>query len=220
MANANSLTIGNTTLPVANTLASLDDTNITSTPADGSLLTLQNGKWTPNTVEGAIGGKPAYARGLANSVLYGDSNGDTAVFLNGTANGISRRVYVRDDFLNVGVSADGNNWSWVTYKSESDTGWQYYASAYFDFMYRKKNGIVSIVCNGQIKQNVSTDLQLNAVMPEGYRPDTSYIPAIFSIRSSKQAICVFFGQDGTIWAELNGTQAGQTIVGSASYFAA
>lgn len=47
MANVNSITIGNTTLPVTNSLASLNDTNIPANPAAGSILTLQNGKWEP-----------------------------------------------------------------------------------------------------------------------------------------------------------------------------
>ena len=49
MANANSLTIGNTTLPVANSLASLDDTS-TSNAAAGNILTFNGTNWTNGTL--------------------------------------------------------------------------------------------------------------------------------------------------------------------------
>lgn len=208
-------------VPGATTLTGLTDANVPANAANGSLLSKQGGKWTAVPVATAIGGKPAYTQDLGSGVLYGAANGDTVLQFNNSG-GLNRHVafYKGRVIVNTLESAT-SNWVGETYLPESDTGWQYYTSDYFDFMYRKKNGIVSIVCNGQIKQNVSTDaLQLNVAMPEGYRPDTSYIPAIFSIRSSKQAMCVFFGQDGSIWAEINGAQAGQIIVGSVSYTAA
>lgn len=221
MANVNSLTIGNTSLPVADSLASLSDTNIPANAENGSLLAKQSGKWTAVPVAAAIGGNPAYVHDLDSGVFYGSSSGDTVLQFN-NAGGINRHVafYKGRTIVNT-LESLSSNWIGETYLPESDTGWQSYNSDYFDFLYRKKNGIVFVVCNGQVKQNVSSDtLQLNVPMPEGYRPDTSYIPAIFSIRYSKQAICVFFGQEGSVWADINGVQAEQTIVGSVSYPAA
>lgn len=53
MANVNSLTIGNTSLPVANSLASLSDVSASS-PAAGQVLTCgDNGVWTPQSFQAA-----------------------------------------------------------------------------------------------------------------------------------------------------------------------
>lgn len=63
-------------------LASLSDTNIPANPAAGSLLTLQNGKWTPNTLSTIAGGGLALIGGGLQSASVG-VNGAEGLQLNG-----------------------------------------------------------------------------------------------------------------------------------------
>ena len=90
MANANSLTIGNTTLPVANSLASLSDTNVPSNTANVSLIAKQSGKWTAVPVATAIGGTPVTTTQSSAQFLYSSSRYQTLQSTD--ANGVIRQA--------------------------------------------------------------------------------------------------------------------------------
>ena len=76
MAILQSVTYGGQTFEVPDKLSELSDVNVPANAANGSILALQNGKWTPNTVEGAIGGKPVLVAGAQlQSSTVGDAGG-------------------------------------------------------------------------------------------------------------------------------------------------
>lgn len=173
MANTNSLTIGNTTVPVANTLASLDDTNIPANPAAGSLLTLQNGKWTPNTVEGAIGGKPVFSVGNFTSAAVAN-NGTGGLQLQGVYNDGSQYAvsFVDGDRIELWKALPGQAWQRnATFSKDEYTGWIYLQSEYMTRLrYCKKNGIVFVDVNDVVSIDLPAGGTAIATMPEGFRP--------------------------------------------------
>ena len=70
MANINSLTLGNTALPVANSLASLNDVS-NSNAAAGNILTFDGTTWTNGTLTGNNG--VSVSRNGVNYTLAGDA---------------------------------------------------------------------------------------------------------------------------------------------------
>lgn len=166
MANMNSLTIGNTTLPVANSLASLSDTNITGTPADGSVLVRQSGKW-------AAGGKPVTFSNDLSSAEVQSLSPHAGIQLRAVKDGV---VYAADfndggDLKLYRMDAGATTWTLTsTFTKDDDSGWLLLDSEYIRTRYRRKNGIVFLNWAGC---TVIKELPANTVfgrLPEGFRP--------------------------------------------------
>ena len=205
MANVNSLTVGNTTLPVANSLASLSDVSTANT-AEGNILTFNGTSWTNGTLTGNSG--ISVTRTGANYVLKGSTSWAQMQAINAPLTGLNTSQGGVVTAADTVLSAIG--------KIANDTGWITLQNDYFaGLKARKKNNIVFIEFNGSILQEIPSGNLNIASLPEGFNP-TSYVSTVVGTHGNGQlAFGVgFVSPQGIIFIEFSAAVSNIYVDGS------
>lgn len=204
------------------TLGALADANVPSNAANGSLLSKQNGEWTPTSLSNIAGGAPALVGGGLQSANIG-KNGVSGLELCGALPDGTRYAasFVDSEYIALFKAEPGQGFTkTATFTADSDTGWITFESDYIQrAKYRKKNGVVFVDLNGTVSQPITSGVVI-ATLPEGFRPASYITFAIGSHGSQKLNGIAYINTSGAIIAEFSETLSTGWPDGSVSYPAA